>query len=64
MDPQGDLPTIFSPAFAPGRKVANRYLIQENIGRGAFGQVYKAQDEMLGRSVALKTVIVFASPLC
>jgi serine/threonine-protein kinase len=52
-----DQPTVVGPVFAPGHKVAGRYLIQQSIGRGAFGQVYRAQDEMLGRSVALKTVI-------
>ena len=47
-----DQPTIAGPVFAPGFKVAGRYLIQQSIGRGAFGQVYRAQDEMLGRAVA------------
>ena len=63
MDPRhssssDDQPTLIGPAFSPGRKIAGRYLIQQGIGRGAFGQVYKVHDEMLGRAVALKTVIL------
>jgi len=37
-----------------GRKIAQRYLIESLIGAGAFGLVFSAKDEMLGRTVALK----------
>ena len=37
--------------------LANRYLLEKRIGRGAMGQVYLAKDENLGtRRVAVKTV--------
>jgi serine/threonine protein kinase len=42
----------------PGTQLlANRYLLEKRLGRGAMGQVYLAKDENLGtRRVAVKTV--------
>ncbi|MGH9882467.1 MAG: serine/threonine-protein kinase, partial [Pyrinomonadaceae bacterium] len=40
-----------------GRLLANRYLLEKRLGRGAMGQVYLARDQnLMTRRVAIKTV--------
>ena len=47
----------FTPAFAPGDLLANRFRILDFINRGGMGEVYEAEDLELHETIALKTVL-------
>ncbi len=40
--------------FPPGETIADRYKLGEMIGKGPFGEVYRAFDEVIGSDIALK----------
>ena len=40
-----------------GRKLSNRYLIGERVGIGGMAEVYQGQDDVLGRTVAVKVML-------
>ena len=42
--------------YSPGQVLLDRYAIVETIGAGGMGEVYRAQDAVLGRDVAIKTL--------
>ena len=47
-------------ALLAGRTLADRYRIEQVIGRGGMGAVYRSTDERLGRAVAVKVITASA----
>jgi len=45
-------------APGPGRTLAGRYRLIERLGRGGFGEVWRAEDSTLQRDVAVKVLTV------
>src|SRR5262245_8831084 len=46
------------PRFVPGDVFANRYRMITRIGRGGMGEVWRADDLVLGTPVAVKLINV------
>ena len=40
-----------------GRTFNNRYTLTERVGLGGMAEVYRAQDNVLGRTVAVKVML-------
>lgn len=45
-----------SPALEPGTVFADRYVIEDIVGRGGMGVVYRAKDKLSDKTVALKLI--------
>jgi serine/threonine-protein kinase len=48
--------SLLAMALQPGQKIAGRYTIERELGRGGMGAVYLAADEKLAERVALKII--------
>ena len=49
-----DEQTATTPAFSAPRMIANRYRVGAELGRGGMGVVWRAEDTVIGRQVAIK----------
>jgi eukaryotic-like serine/threonine-protein kinase len=48
--------SVLAMALTPGQKIAGRYTIERELGRGGMGAVYLAADGKLSERVALKII--------
>ena len=55
---------MFNPGNLTGKEI-DQFRLEEFIGQGAMGMVYKAKDSILNRTVALKLIpkkVEFTTP--
>ncbi|MCF7547394.1 serine/threonine-protein kinase [Pseudonocardia sp. WMMC193] len=52
-----------APSSEGGARIGNRYRLEERIGAGAMGAVWRGTDELLNRTVAIKELIVAGAPM-
>ncbi len=57
------LPRHSAPTLKPGSKVGGKYTLKEHLGAGGMGVVWRAQQDTVGRDVAVKLIHpAFVSP--
>ena len=54
--PVMDPPPETAPVFQPGDVLNQRFRVVQQLGAGGMGEVYEAEDLVLGEPVALKTI--------
>lgn len=52
-----------APSNVTASMAGHRYVLMEEIGRGAMGQVFRALDRLNGQTVALKRIALRSAPL-